>query len=139
MIIWNDDRTKMIVLPLFRLAIRLNSRKTNETDFLINSDTLICIWILECPIGIIEDSSSRKWCFWLYFSSLHDYRIPSTWHSLVRTSWGEMERCKKTCFSAPQNAKKNQLKLKNQVRNRLLIDISSSSLKDYTCPYVVST
>ena len=34
-----------------------------------------------------------------------------------------MERCEITCYSTPKNAKKeNQLKPKNQVRNRLYID-----------------
>jgi len=46
----------------------------------------------------------------------------------------------KTCFTAPQNAKKeNQLKHKNQVRNRLLLTVRSSGMKDYTCHYQVST
>jgi len=31
---WNIDRTKMIVLPSFQLATRLNSHKTNETEFI---------------------------------------------------------------------------------------------------------
>jgi len=31
--IWNDDRTKMIVLRSFQLAIRLNSQNTNETEY----------------------------------------------------------------------------------------------------------
>ena len=44
----------------------------------------------------------------------------------------------KTCFSPSQNAEnESQLKLKNQVRNRLLID-RFSSMKDYTCHYAVS-
>ena len=57
---------------------------------LIKSDTLICLWILVFPIRIIEFSTSRKCCFWLYFSSLHDYWISSTWNPLVHTSWSEM-------------------------------------------------
>ena len=32
--IWNDDRTKMIVLPSFQLATRLNSQTTIETGFI---------------------------------------------------------------------------------------------------------
>jgi hypothetical protein len=40
-----------------------------------------------------------------------------------------------TCFQAPQNAKKNQLKHKNQVGNRHLFTVRSSSMKDYTCHY----
>jgi len=35
--------------------------------------------------------------------------------------------------------KENQLKHKNQVRNRHLLTVRSSCMKDYTCHYVVST
>jgi len=35
-------------------------------------DTLICVLILVFQIGIIVVSTSRKWCFWLCLSSLHD-------------------------------------------------------------------
>jgi len=46
----------------------------------------------------------------------------------------------KTCFSDSQNAKnENQLKHKNQVRNRHFIEVSSSCMKDYTRHYVVRT
>jgi len=48
---------------------------------------------LVIPIGIIEVSTPRKWNFWLYFSSLHDYRPPTSWNSLVHTSLVEMEQC----------------------------------------------
>jgi len=51
-------------------------------------------------MAIIEVSTSRKCCFWLYFRSLHDYWTPSTWKSLVHTSWGEMERCEKLVYSS---------------------------------------
>jgi len=74
------------------------------------------------PIGIIEVSTSRKCCFWIYFSSLHDYCPPSTWNSLVHSAWGEMERSEKHAFQLLKMRKKNQLKHKNQVRNRLFID-----------------
>ena len=30
----NNDRTKMIVLPSFQVATRLNSQNTNETGFI---------------------------------------------------------------------------------------------------------
>jgi hypothetical protein len=42
---------------------------------------------------------------------------------------GRKKTKKKKCFSAPQNAKEeNQLKHKNQVRNRIFIAIMSSSM-----------
>jgi len=51
------------------------------------------------PIGIIEDSTSHKCCFWLYFSSLHDYWPPSTWNSLVQTSGAKLNNLKYVLFS----------------------------------------
>ena len=52
--IWEDERSKIIFLPSFQLVARLNSQNWNETSLLINSATLICIWILAFPIGIIK-------------------------------------------------------------------------------------
>jgi hypothetical protein len=53
--IWNDDRNKMIVLPSFKLAKRLNSQNTNETEF-INE-----LWhILFINIGM---SNWHNWSF----------------------------------------------------------------------------
>jgi len=121
--IWNDERSKIIFLPSFQLVTRLNTQNRIETSILMNSDTLICIWILVVPIGIIRVSTPRKWSVLLYFSALHDYWPPSTLISLVHNSLGEMERCEKRCFSASQNTKnENQLKHKNQVRKRIFID-----------------
>ena len=88
--IWNDERTKIIILPSFQLVSGLNSQNRNETSLLMNSDTLICIWILVIPIGIIQVSTSRKWSILLYYSSLHDYWPPTTLISLVHNSMGEM-------------------------------------------------
>ena len=63
-----DERSKIIFLPSFQLVTRLNSRNRNETSLLMNADTLICIWILAFPIGIIQVSTPRKWIF--YFISV---------------------------------------------------------------------
>jgi len=49
-------------------------------------------------IGIIGDSTPRKWYFWLYISFLHHYWPLSTWTSLVHISWGDMERFEKRAF-----------------------------------------
>ena len=64
-----DERSKIIFLPSFQLFTRLNSQNRNETSLLMNSDKLICIWILAFPIGIIQVSTPRKWSFLFYFSS----------------------------------------------------------------------
>ena len=104
--IWNDDRTKIIVLPSFQLVTRINSRIEMKLCLLMYSDTLICIWILVFPIGIIEVSTPRIWGFLLYFSSLHDFWLPSTVHYLVQTSWCKMERCEKRAFQLFKMRKK---------------------------------
>ena len=136
--IWNDECTKMIVLPSFKLATRLNSQNTNKTEF-INE-----LWHFNLFMNIGNSNwhnwsfDPRKYCFWLYFSSLHDYWPPSTWSSLIHTSWSEMERCEKPAFQLLKMRKGNELKHKNKVRNRFSIDRSSSK-KNYTCHYVVST
>ena len=96
--IWNDERTKIIFLPKFQLVTRLNSQNINETTLLMNSKTLICIWLLVFPIGIFQVSTPRKCSVLLYFRSLHDYRLPSTFIPLVHNSLGEMERCEKRAF-----------------------------------------
>ena len=97
--IWNDDRTKMIVLLSLQLATQM------KLCLLMNSYTLISLWIMVFPIGIIEFSTSRTCCFWLYFCSLHDYWHPSTWKYLVNTSWGKMDRCEKRAFQLLQMGK----------------------------------
>jgi len=118
---------KMMIVLKWYFCLHFSSlydqihRTQMKMRLLMNSDTLICLWILEFPIGIIEFSTSRKCCFWLYFGSLHDYWLPSTWNSLVHTSWGEMERREKRAFQLRKMRKKNQLKPKDQVRNRLFI------------------
>ena len=61
--IWEDERSKIIFLPSFQLVTWLNSQNRNETSLLMNSDTLICIWILAFPIGIILVSTAQKWIF----------------------------------------------------------------------------
>ena len=81
--IWEDEHSKIIFLPSFQLVTRLISQKRNEKILLMNSYTLICIWILAFPIGIIQVSTQRKWGFLLSFSSLHDYWPPTTLISLV--------------------------------------------------------
>ena len=61
--IWEDERSKIIFAPSFQLVTRLNSQTGNETSLLMNTDTLICLWILTFPIGIIQVSTPRKLFF----------------------------------------------------------------------------
>ena len=102
--IWEDERSKIIFLPSFQLVTGLNSQNRIETSSLMNSDTLICIWILSFPIGIIQVLTPRKWSIVLYFSSLHDYWLPTTLITLVHKSLGEMEWCENVLLVS-QNSK----------------------------------
>ena len=137
--IWEDERSKIILLHSFQLVTRLNSQNRNETSLLMNSDTLICVWILAFPIGIILISNPQKWIFLLYFSSLHDYWPPTSLISLVHIS-GEMEWCEKRAF---QLLKMRKMKVSWNIKTKCVTDIllivRSSSMKNYTCHYVVST
>ena len=96
--IWNDERTKIIVLPSFQFVTRINSQNRNETEF-ING-----LWhiILYMNVGISNwhnwSFDPRIWSFLLYFSTLLDFWPPSTWKYLVHTAWCEMERCENRVF-----------------------------------------
>ena len=138
--ILEDERSKIIFLPSFQLVTRLNWLKRNETNLLMNSDTLICIWILAFPIGIIQDSTPRKWSFLLYFLSLHDYWPPTTLISLVHNSLGETEWCEKRAFQLLKMRKmKVSWNIKTKCVTDFLLTVRSSSIKDYTCHSAVST
>ena len=136
----NDDRTKIIVLPSFQLVTRINSQNRNGTEF-IN-----VLWqiILYMNIGI---SNWHNWSFDLTnmkFFTLFQFlnRFLTSKYLKIFSTYlvGRNGSMWKTCYSAPQNSKKeNQLKHKNQVHNKLFIDSWSSRMKDYTCHYEVST
>ena len=137
--IWNDERTKIIFLHQFRLVTRINSQNRNETILLIKSDKFICIWILAFPIGIIKVSTPRQWIFLLYFSSLRDYRPRTILISLVHNSLGEMEWCEKRDFSFSKCEKWVSRNIKAKCVTDFLLTVSTSSMKDYTCHYEVSS
>jgi hypothetical protein len=106
----------------------------------MNSDTLICIWILLFPIGIIEISTPRKMIFITLFQFLKRLLTSKLLKLFSTYLEGRNGAMWNLCFSAPQNAKKdNHLKHKNQVPNTLLLTVRTSSMKDYTCHYGVST
>ena len=99
--IWEFEKmnvSKIIFLLYFQLVTRLNSQNRNEKRLLMNSHTLICIWILAYPITI-QVSTPRKWRFLLYFSSLHDYWPPTTLISLVHNSLAKWSDVKNVLFS----------------------------------------
>ena len=53
---WEVERSKIIFLPSFQLGTLLYWQIINETILLMNTETLICIWILTFPIGIIHEN-----------------------------------------------------------------------------------
>ena len=118
--IWNNDRTKMIVLLSFQLITRLHSRNTNETEFINEIWHISSFMKTGNSIGIIEVSTSRTCCSWIYFSYLHDYWPPSTWISLVHTSWGEMERSEKRDYQLLKMRKK---KISSNIKTKCVTDL----------------
>ena len=117
---WEYERSKIIFLPSLQLVTRLNSQNRNETSLLMNSDTLICIWILAFPISIIQVSTPRKWSFLLHFGSLHDDWPPTTLISLEHNSLGETEWCEKRAF---QLLKMRKMKVSWNIRTKCETDI----------------
>ena len=61
--ILDDERSKIIFLLFFSARYTIKFTEQKETSLLMNSDTLIYIWILAFPIGIIQVSTPRKWSF----------------------------------------------------------------------------
>ena len=128
--IWIDYRKKIIVLPSFQLATRLNSQNRNETEFIDE----------RLPINLYMDvhvSNWDNWCFdltkitfftWFLFLTR---LLTSKYLKFISTYLvGRNGAMWITCYSAPQNAKKeNELKHKNHVRNRSLLTLRSSSMK----------
>ena len=137
--IWEDERTKIIFLTF---SARYTTKFTEQKwkSLLINSDIIICIWILAFTIGIIQVSTPRKWSFLLYFRSFHDYWPPTSLISLVHNSLGEMKWCEKRAFQLLKIRKmKVRWNIKTKCVTDILLTVRSSSMKDYTCHYVVST
>jgi len=133
-------RSKIKFLPSFQLVTLLNSQKRNETILLMNSDTLMFLWIFAFPIGIFQVSTPRKWSILLYFSSIHDYWPPTTLISLVHNSLGEMEWWEKRAFRLLKMRKmKVSWNIKTKCVTDFLLTVRTSSLKNYTWHYVVST
>ena len=136
----NDDRNKMIVLPSFQLATRLNSQNTNETEFIIE------LWHIHLfmNIGI---SNWHNWnldltliFFFDFISGPYTITDLQAHETLQYISRGPKWNYFKTCYRSPQNAKKKiSWNIKTKYVTDFLLRVSSSSRKDYTCLYVVST
>ena len=138
--IWNDNRTLLMDLLLFQLATRLNTQNRNETGF-ING-----LW----HINFYKNIGSSNWHNWSFdhtntrFFTLFQFhtRLPTSKYLKIFGTYlvGRNGAIWNTCFSAPQNAKKeNRLKHKTKCVTDFLLTVRSSSMKNYTCHYEVST
>ena len=136
--IWGFEKMNVLkkYFCFFLLVSRLNEKWNN---LLMNSETLFCIWILAFPIVIILVLTPQKWSFLLYFSSLHDYWPPTTLISFVHISLSEMEWCEKRAL---QLLKMRKMKVSWKIITNCVTEFltfRSSSMKDYTCHYLVSS
>ena len=97
--IWNIDRTKTILLPLFQLATRLNSKKPYETYIHNELSHIHLYMIIGNPIWHLWNIETKKIKFFFFnFSSKGDYWPPNTRNPLVHKSMSEMERNEKYAF-----------------------------------------
>ena len=134
-----DERPKIIFLPSFQLFTRLNSQNRKETSF--NELWHINLY-MNISISNWHNSSFEytKMNFLLYFSSLHDYWPPTTLIPLVHNSLGEKVWCDKRTFQLLKMRKmKVSWNIKTKCVTDFLLTVRSSSMKDYTCHYVVCT
>jgi len=93
---WWTNQINIFAFISVRYTFKFTEQKWSK--FINELCTLICIWMLAVPIGIIQLWTPRKWSFLLYFSSLHDYWLPTTLISLVHNSLCKMEWCEKRAF-----------------------------------------
>ena len=63
---WNVEHNKITFLASLQLVTRLHSQNRNESYLLMNTDTLIFIWIFVFPIAIFQVSDPRKWFLTLF-------------------------------------------------------------------------
>ena len=137
--IWEDERSKIIFL-LFsaRYTIKFTEQKWNNY---INELWHIKFY-MDISISNWNNSSfdSTKMNTLLNFSSLHDYWPTTTLISLVHNSIGKMEWCEKRAF---QFLKMGKIKVCWNIITKCVTDflltVRSSSMKDDTCHYVMST
>ena len=92
--IWNDDSTKMIILPSFQFAIRLNLQNPYETQIhnvFTHINLYLSTGISNCNFQVW---TPRKWCF--EFISVQytitDYQTPETlWYTTRGAKWSDVK------------------------------------------------
>ena len=137
--IWNDDRTKIIVLQSFQLVTRISSQKRNENEFI----NVLCFFNLCMNIG---NSNWHNWSFdptSMNFFTLFKFLtrfLTSKYLKLFSTYLvGRNGAMWKTCFSTFQIAKKISWNIESKCITDSLWTVRSTRMKDYTCHYEVST
>ena len=139
--IWNDDRTKIIVLPSFQAITRINSLNRNESVFI----NVLCLTIFCMNICI---SNWHNWSFdptnmkiFTLFQFLKRF-LTSKFLKAFSTYLVERNGAMwKTCFSAPQNSKKKKIRwnIKTKCTTDFLSTVRSSRMNDFNCHYELST
>jgi len=136
----NDERTKINIFAFIsaRYTIKFTEEKWNN---FINE-----LWHINLNMNVFISNSynSSFYSTKLKFFTLFQFftRLLNSYHFNYMSTQlvGRKGVMWNTCFSASQNAKnESHLKHKIQVRNRFFLTVRSSSMKDYTCHYVVST
>ena len=131
--IWNDDRTKIIVLLSFQIVTRINSQNRNQTVF-INVFLLITLYmnmsISNWHYSSLERTNMLFFTLFQFLTRFLTYKNLTFVSTYLVVQNGAMW---KTCFSVPQNAKKNSWNIKTKCITDFLLTVRSSRMKDYTC------
>jgi len=132
-LIWNDDRTKMIVSPSFQLATRLNSKNSCDTEIhveLWNINLYMNTGFSNSYFWSIEPTKMMFLPLFQFETRLLTSKHPKFFSTYLVEQNGAMW---KMCFSAAQNAKnKFQLKHKTKYETDDFLSVISSSMKHYT-------
>jgi len=104
--IWNDDPTKITVLPSFQLVTWINSQNRNETDYINVFWHIILYMLIGISIWHNEGFDPTNMNFLKLYHFLTRF-LSSKYLKLCSTYLVERNGAMwKTCFSASQNAKK---------------------------------
>ena len=139
--IWQFEKMNVQnnILPSFQLVTRLNSQNRNETSLLMKSDINL---YMNISISNWHNSSfdSTKMKYFTLFQFLTRLLTSTTLISLVHNSLFETDWCEKSAFLLLKMRKmKVSWNIKTKCVTDFLLTVRSSSMKDDTCHYAVST
>jgi len=128
--IWNNVRTKKILLSLFQLATPLNSQNPYDTNIHYEHSYINLFMHSNWHFWSIEYTKLRvlplfQFDTW-FLKSKHTELFSTELLERNSTMW-------KTCFSATQNSKNiHQLNMKIKYVTDVFLRFRTSSMKDYT-------